>query len=188
MFRSATPLLPYNPLCLQEYSPELNTISGKKRSQLSETNNAVTLTAINPVISSPASAPNETAVRPANNGISTNGPKTSQPNPFDDMSPSAEVKTFEQVDTENTSRSGDEAQDAEDLTDADYYASATYDDGRPGIRVRALYNYTGQEDDELTIAVGDVFEKLEDADDQGWCKGRKDGRCGLYPANYAEPI
>ncbi|GAA53971.1 dynein heavy chain axonemal [Clonorchis sinensis] len=104
------------------------------------------------------------------------------------MSPSAEVKTFDQVDTENASRSGDETQDAEDLTDADYYASATYDDGRPGIRVRALYNYTGQEDDELTIAVGDVFEKLEDADDQGWCKGRKDGRCGLYPANYAEPI
>lgn len=31
---------------------------------------------------------------------------------------------------------------------------------------------------------GDVFEKLEDEDEQGWCKGRKDGRVGLYPANY----
>lgn len=35
---------------------------------------------------------------------------------------------------------------------------------------------------------GDVFEKLEDEDEQGWCKGRKDGRVGLYPANYVEAI
>lgn len=34
--------------------------------------------------------------------------------------------------------------------------------------------------------VGDIFEKLEDEDEQGWCKGRKDGRVGLYPASYVE--
>lgn len=44
---------------------------------------------------------------------------------------------------------------------------------------------------QLSIAyllVGDVFEKLEDEDEQGWCKGRKDGRVGLYPANYVETV
>ena len=35
---------------------------------------------------------------------------------------------------------------------------------------------------------GDIFEKLEDEDEQGWCKGRKDGRVGLYPANYVDLV
>lgn len=38
------------------------------------------------------------------------------------------------------------------------------------------------------IVTGDMFEKLEDEDEQGWCKGRKEGRVGLYPANYVEPV
>jgi len=38
------------------------------------------------------------------------------------------------------------------------------------------------------LFTGDVFEKLEDEDEQGWCKGRKDGRVGLYPANYVEAV
>lgn len=40
----------------------------------------------------------------------------------------------------------------------------------------------------VCLFTGDVFEKLEDEDEQGWCKGRKDGRVGLYPANYVEVV
>nr|VZH94533.1 unnamed protein product [Spirometra erinaceieuropaei] len=48
--------------------------------------------------------------------------------------------------------------------------------------------FEGVEDDELTFVTGDLFEKLEDEDEQGWCKGRKNGRVGLYPANYVEVV
>lgn len=90
----------------------------------------------------------------------------------------------------------------------DYSNDALVDNGEPGVLVKALYDYDGAEADELSfkqgnfffilnpllailnylffVTIGDVFEKLEDEDDQGWCKGRKDGRVGLYPANYIE--
>jgi len=73
--------------------------------------------------------------------------------------------------------------ESEEWDDAGYELT---DDGKAGEPVKALYDYEAAEPDELSFKTGDEFEKLEDEDEQGWCKGRKDGRVGLYPANYVE--
>ncbi|XP_023229361.1 protein kinase C and casein kinase substrate in neurons protein 2-like isoform X7 [Centruroides sculpturatus] len=87
------------------------------------------------------------------------------------------------------SSNGQEQNPFEDQEDwEEYQNDALVDTGEPGVPVKALYDYIGTEADELSFKQGDLFEKLEDEDEQGWCKGRKDGRVGLYPANYVEVV
>ncbi|XP_023249594.1 GRB2-related adapter protein-like isoform X1 [Seriola lalandi dorsalis] len=51
------------------------------------------------------------------------------------------------------------------------------------VQVKALYDFTAEEDDELGFCAGDVIEVL-DRSDASWWKGRLRGKTGLFPANY----
>ncbi|XP_038628393.1 unconventional myosin-If [Tachyglossus aculeatus] len=57
----------------------------------------------------------------------------------------------------------------------------------PGPRCRALYQYVGQDVDELSFNVNEVIDILLE-DPSGWWKGRLHGREGLFPGNYVEKI
>ncbi|TPP60182.1 Src substrate cortactin [Fasciola gigantica] len=47
---------------------------------------------------------------------------------------------------------------------------------------KALYDYTAEEDDELTFSVGELITEIEKID-PGWWKGLCRGKIGLFPAN-----
>ncbi|KAM9254494.1 unconventional myosin-If [Cariama cristata] len=54
-------------------------------------------------------------------------------------------------------------------------------------RCQALYQYIGQDVDELSFNVGDIIDILLE-DISGWWKGRLHGKEGLFPHNYVQKI
>jgi hypothetical protein len=54
-------------------------------------------------------------------------------------------------------------------------------------KYRAAYAFAGQQEDELTFEAGDVIT-LVSRDEADWWRGEIDGRVGVFPANYVEPI
>uniref|UniRef100_A0A8C2AXP4 Osteoclast-stimulating factor 1 n=1 Tax=Cyprinus carpio TaxID=7962 RepID=A0A8C2AXP4_CYPCA len=55
------------------------------------------------------------------------------------------------------------------------------------LQVRAMYDFSAQDADELNFHAGDVIEVL-DQSDRFWWKGVLRGRTGLFPVNYTNPV
>uniref|UniRef100_A0A8C1NK00 Osteoclast-stimulating factor 1 n=1 Tax=Cyprinus carpio TaxID=7962 RepID=A0A8C1NK00_CYPCA len=56
-----------------------------------------------------------------------------------------------------------------------------------GPRCRALYQYFGQDVDEISFDVNDIIDLINE-DPSGWWRGRIRGKEGLFPGNYVEKI
>nr|XP_048280469.1 SH3 domain-containing protein 19 isoform X2 [Myodes glareolus] len=54
-----------------------------------------------------------------------------------------------------------------------------------GRKVKALYDFLGENDDELSFKAGDVITELEPVDDD-WMCGELMGRSGIFPKNYVQ--
>ncbi|CAH1787194.1 unnamed protein product [Owenia fusiformis] len=173
----------------EEYSPELQDISKKKKKDLSGGGDTgITLTGMSyhrKTDSNVSDPPTQNPLYNANSRNSTddNSPRDHQAVNNMAQSQQAPPNTSNRQSNASPNPFGDDWADEPTTTRPD-----VTDNGAVGVPVRALYDYDGQEEDELTFRSGDVFTKLEDEDEQGWCKGRKDNTVGLYPANYAEEI
>ncbi|XP_041833598.1 protein kinase C and casein kinase substrate in neurons protein 2 isoform X2 [Melanotaenia boesemani] len=196
------PGMPMNWPQFEDWSIDLNrTMSRREKKKPSE---GVTLTGISQTGS-------DQPVQPAKTSSSLTVPTKTAPvgsNPFEDDEDEEEEMAEEQQTTVNhitvnkeeikTASSKEKTPDWSDEDAAGNPFSAN-GEGNPfedepaspavSVPVRALYDYEGQEQDELSFKAGDEFTKIGNEDDQGWCKGRlKDGKIGLYPANYVEDI
>ncbi|EDV30468.2 uncharacterized protein Dana_GF22925, isoform E [Drosophila ananassae] len=54
-------------------------------------------------------------------------------------------------------------------------------------RCKVIYSYTQVNDDELTLAVGDVIEFLGEVE-EGWWRGRLRTKVGVFPSNFVQHI
>lgn len=52
-------------------------------------------------------------------------------------------------------------------------------------RFKAVYSYTQNNNDELTLSVGDVIEFLGEVE-EGWWRGKLSGKTGVFPSNFVE--
>uniref|UniRef100_A0A3B5Q605 Protein kinase C and casein kinase substrate in neurons 2 n=1 Tax=Xiphophorus maculatus TaxID=8083 RepID=A0A3B5Q605_XIPMA len=184
-----------------DWSVDLNrTLSRREKKKPSE---GVTLTAISQTGS-------DQPVQPAKSSSSLNVATKTEPvgtNPFEDDEEQEEMAEEKQTTINHVSVNKEEikitnsTEKTPDWSDEDTAGNpfSTNGDGNPfeeepespviSVPVKALYDYEGQEQDELSFKAGDEFTKIGEEDDQGWCKGRlKDGQIGLYPANYVEDI
>ncbi|XP_078076172.1 protein kinase C and casein kinase substrate in neurons protein 2-like isoform X1 [Mustelus asterias] len=189
------PGMPMNWPQFEEWCADLNrTLS--RREKPKKTGDGVTLTSISQTGDQASQPPtyNSLFTRSTTNSI------RSSCNPFEEEENGKPVDEKENTITKNVS-SHEKNQNyttewSDDETNNPFNSNETngdnpFDEDHSGseVRVRALYDYEGQEHDELSFKAGDELIKVEDEDEQGWCKGRlENGQVGLYPANYVEVI
>uniref|UniRef100_W5MQ05 Osteoclast-stimulating factor 1 n=1 Tax=Lepisosteus oculatus TaxID=7918 RepID=W5MQ05_LEPOC len=58
---------------------------------------------------------------------------------------------------------------------------------KQGGRAKALFDFTSESEDELSMKAGDIITALESVDEE-WFAGELRGKCGLVPKNYVQVL
>ena len=56
-----------------------------------------------------------------------------------------------------------------------------------GRTARVTFSYKAEQEDELSLEVGDIVKNIVDVD-LGWCEGELNGKKGMFPNNFVEEM
>ncbi|XP_059178901.1 protein kinase C and casein kinase substrate in neurons protein 1-like isoform X3 [Physella acuta] len=165
----------------EEYSPELQAISKRGRSNLGSTEGGIMITSIKHSREDSFGSYTEQQAQQQQQPQQTYKSQTSNSHGAASSGSMDRARNDSPVNNgENPFGEGDTGEDEDD------------DEGEEppstGWMVRALYDYVKAEDDELEFKAGDVFTQIATEDEMGWCRGKKGDKIGFYPKNYVERI
>jgi len=93
---------------------------------------------------------------------------------------------------ETYDESGGYQEEAGGYQDGGYDQSGGYqEEAAPagtGIQCRALYDYAGENEGDLSFSEGEIIDILDQSDPSGWWQGTAHGATGFFPSNFVEQI
>mmetsp|Transcript_26170 Transcript_26170/g.36847 ORF Transcript_26170/g.36847 Transcript_26170/m.36847 type:complete len:438 (-) Transcript_26170:162-1475(-) len=83
-----------------------------------------------------------------------------------------------------------EAEYADQQYSDQQYSDQQYAEQSGGIlcQARAIYEYQGENETDLSFAEGEIINVLDKSDPSGWWQGEINGRVGFFPSNFIEEI
>ncbi|KAK0135184.1 Drebrin-like protein B [Merluccius polli] len=90
---------------------------------------------------------------------------------------------MEENDEEENEKEENEEEEQEEEEEVEISENGQEDIMDTQMCVRALYDYQAEDDSEISFEPGDIISDVETVD-KAWWRGCKDGRQGLFPANY----
>lgn len=102
-------------------------------------------------------------------------------------------REYIEVDKDEEEQEEEEQQEKEEEVEEEEEEVEIFENGQEDsmerqMCVRALYDYQAEDESEISFEPGDVISNVEMVDKAWWRGCSKDGRQGLFPANYVETI
>jgi len=103
------------------------------------------------------------------------GSQSQLPSKIEDLVKQQQERTFVQIQADPSTYG------------SSYYDPGSYDEPSGGNgSCTALYDYAGEQPEDLAFYAGDVIHLLKEDDGSGWLEGELNGQVGIFPSSYVQ--